>query len=196
MKMFVKNKKDEEYDLKASSERLCQIVPCIVSKSGELIDGNGRRRVDPDWWTVKNPAIDSAGKVAAARLVVNLHRRVMDFQEKRELLGECMRLNKWDPPTAAKELGMTRQWVYKHMPTDLLKRDVLHKRVDSKRRLQSDRITESRALATLMNEIDGEDPNPEVVGALQSVDGGPLLPFPDCKCSSCPHVKECRFLWG
>lgn len=196
--MFVRNRKKDEYDLKRSSERLCQIVPCIVSKSGELIDGYGRREKVPDWWTVKNLTIDTPGKVAAARLIVNLQRREMDFQEKRERLGQCMTLNEWDPATAAKELGMTRQWVYKHMPSDLLKRDVLHKRVDSKRRLQMDRVAESRALAGLLKDMENpeEEPSEELRLAFQTVDEGPLLPYPDCKCAGCSHLKECRFLWG
>mgnify|MGYP000123674063 CR=1 FL=1 len=78
-------------DLRASMEAVGQIYPVIKDLHGDIIDGNHRKRVDPNWKEVTLPVKD---RLVALRIKVhlNLMRRRISKEEKEEWIRECRRL--------------------------------------------------------------------------------------------------------
>lgn len=77
---------EEEYTLE-ESELIGQLYPVLKDKNGNVIDGNLRLKVDPDWKTEVLQHIDSKEKFLAAQAFSNWHRKVLSFDEKRTIVN-------------------------------------------------------------------------------------------------------------
>lgn len=184
-----KEKKEEDFNLKDSMEKAGCLVPCIEAADGSLVDGEHRRKEKPSWPTVRVPSIDTPAKKEIARLIINVHRRTPDFHEKRESLRKIVELTGWSPQELIDNLPFSKAWVYKYLPSDLKRKWVREKAKSPQRGLS--RAQESKALAIFLKEMDAGpikgDSFAEAVKQMKD----PSLPFPECKCRSCPRYKEC-----
>jgi len=106
---------EEEYNLKASIDKLGVLVPIIKDKLGNVIDGNHRLQITKDAPVfvvdIKNPQ-----DRAIARLAINLHRRKLSSEEKTKLLKEIAELTLWSSQQIADAIGMSQNWVLKYLP--------------------------------------------------------------------------------
>jgi len=106
---------EEEYNLKASIDKLGVLVPIIKDKLGNIIDGNHRLQITKDAPVfvvdIKNPQ-----DRAIARLAINLHRRMLGSEEKTVLLTEIAKLTMWNSKQIADAIGMSQSWVLKYLP--------------------------------------------------------------------------------
>jgi len=106
---------EEEYNLKASIDKLGVLVPIIKDKLGNIIDGNHRLQITKDAPVfvvdIKNPQ-----DRAIARLAINLHRRMLGSEEKTALLTEIAKLTMWNSKQIADAIGMSQSWVLKYLP--------------------------------------------------------------------------------
>ncbi len=151
----------KEYDLGASAAHIGQLLPVVVAADGELLDGKHRRDVDKNWG--KEPLrlanIKTPLQKAVGRLVLNLQRRSVGEDEKRDAVAQIASELSKDPSgdvkisrkTLARKLatitGMSIQWVYKYLPDEFKGgKSVPHRRTKSKP------LTPRRAQTTTMHE--------------------------------------------
>lgn len=186
------------YDLKKSRLRIGELVPCILDKDGKLVDGFHRKKIDPSWWEIKNPKIDSPVKREIAALVINFHRRDMDFQEKRDKVGRIAELSGWNAKEIADNIGMSLPWVYRHLPTKFKKSfvreytrtsTILDPR-NTHEHVKNDRVSDSKALARFLKDASPTPREDKFEGAMQQMED-PTLPYPDCLCVKCDHYEKC-----
>lgn len=107
-------------DLKTSMEVIGQIYPVIKDLNGKIIDGSHRKRVDPNWKEVSLPVRDQL-EALRIRVHLNLIRRRISEEEKKEWIMECRRLLqergcKGTQKEIAEALGMSQPWVSKYDP--------------------------------------------------------------------------------
>ncbi|RLI47383.1 hypothetical protein DRO69_00840 [Candidatus Bathyarchaeota archaeon] len=107
---------EEKYDLAQSYRTIGALVPVIKDAYGNVIDGFHRLEVDSNWPSIKLEHIRSKVDLVIARLIVNVCRRRVPAEEKRELLGQIAELTGWSPKQIAEVLGMSERWVYKYLP--------------------------------------------------------------------------------
>ena len=107
---------EEKYDLAQSYRSIGALVPVIKDAYGNVIDGFHRLEVDSNWPSIKLEHIRSKVDLVIARLIVNVCRRRVPAEEKRELLGQIAELTGWSPKQIAEVLGMSERWVYKYLP--------------------------------------------------------------------------------
>jgi len=108
----------EPYDLKLSVEKLGKLCPVLLDKSGHIIDGNHRMKLDPKWPTVTLSNIDTPVKRGLARIASNFCRRTVDAEElTREitmLIGYGLK-----PKQISELTGISERTIYRHMPEHL-----------------------------------------------------------------------------
>ena len=107
---------EEKYDLAQSYRSIGALVPVIKDAYGNVIDGFHRLEVDSNWPSIKLEHIRSKVDLVIARLIVNVCRRRVPAEEKRELLGQIAELTGWSPKQIAEVLGMSERWVLKYIP--------------------------------------------------------------------------------
>ena len=73
-------------DLQYSSRRVGRLYPVLLDKDGNVIDGQHRLAADADWPKIKLDDICSERDRLLARLIRNVCRRTVSFNEKREIL--------------------------------------------------------------------------------------------------------------
>ena len=195
---------EESYDLKKSRLRIGELVPCILDKDGKLVDGFHRKKINPSWWEVKNPNIDSPVNREIAKLVIHLHRRDMDFQEKRDKVARIAELSGWNAQEIADNIEMSLTWVYTHLPSKFKKEYVReyartrvipdlgnrHKHVKPDVEHEHDRVSDSKALASFLKATPSSTREDEFLRDMQRM-ADPTLPYPDCLCVNCLHYKKC-----
>jgi len=72
---------ENEYDLRKSTEKIGELYPVIVSKSGEIVDGFHRINAKANWRREVRDDIDTPEKVLKARLISNKFRRQVTAEE-------------------------------------------------------------------------------------------------------------------
>lgn len=119
-----------------------KLYPVLVDKRGIVIDGEHRLRADPTWFRVEVSSVESEEQRLLARLVSNVCRRSLSFEEKTEMLsnlgqvylkqGVCRsELIK----TLVKKTGLSYRWVMKYIPDQLKLRPGLGGRRSRKKEL-------------------------------------------------------------
>jgi len=189
---------EEKYDLKKSRLRIGELVPCILDKDGKLVDGFHRKKINPGWWEIKNPNIDSPVKREIAKLVINLHRRRMDFQEKRDKVGRIAELSGWNAQEIADNLGMSLRTAYRYLPSKFKKSFVreyartpkIDKLANRHEPVKTDLVSDSKALAHFLKTTPSSTREDKFEDDMQQM-ADPTLPYPDCACISCVHYKKC-----
>lgn len=78
----------EEYDLRKSEKDVKQLYPVLLDKKGRVIDGLHRLNVDSNWRTETLEYIDDEEKFLKARIISNLHRRVVPATEIRAWIND------------------------------------------------------------------------------------------------------------
>lgn len=78
----------EEYDLRKSTEKIGELYPVIVSKSGEIVDGFHRINAKANWRREVREDIDTPEKVLKARLISNKFRRQVSAVEVRGWIND------------------------------------------------------------------------------------------------------------
>lgn len=71
----------EEYDLRKSTEKIGELYPVLVSKTGEIVDGFHRINAKANWRREVREDIDTPEKVLKARLIANKFRRQVTAEE-------------------------------------------------------------------------------------------------------------------
>ena len=79
---------NEEYDLRKSAEKVGELYPILVAKTGETIDGFHRENAKASWRREVREDIDTPEKVLKARLIANLHRRTVPASETRGWIND------------------------------------------------------------------------------------------------------------
>jgi len=128
-------KKENDYDLKISRDKIGALVPILKDAHGNLIDGFHRKNVDDNWPSLTIENIKDPLQLAIARLVVNVQRRkpeedTEDKNEIRNLLSKIAELTKWTPKEIAENIGMKEWWVYKWLP-DEYKPNIVQRTMES-----------------------------------------------------------------
>ena len=112
-----KTEEKASYSLASSKEGLGELVPVLVDKFGNIIDGFHRKGENANWREEVLPWIDTPEKLEAARLAVNFDRRQMTPEEIKErvtfLIGKGMRSEE-----ISKLTGISKTTIYKYMPQD------------------------------------------------------------------------------
>ena len=112
-----KTEEKASYSLASSKEGLGELVPVLVDKFGNIIDGFHRKGENANWREEVLPWIDTPEKLEAARLAVNFDRRQMAPEEIKErvtfLIGKGMRSEE-----ISKLTGISKTTIYKYMPQD------------------------------------------------------------------------------
>ena len=108
----------EEYDLKASLEKVGPLYPILKDAWGDIIDGFHRQRVDPNWPSIKLDHITDPVQLSMARLIANVCRREVPAEEKTELLRQIASLTGWTPRRIADALPMSYSWVLLYLPDE------------------------------------------------------------------------------
>jgi hypothetical protein len=112
-------KTDEKvsYSLASSKEGLGELVPVLVDKFGNIIDGFHRKGENANWREEVLSWIDTPEKLEAARLAVNFNRRQMAPEEIKEritfLIGKDIK-----PDEISKLTGISKSTIYKYMPQE------------------------------------------------------------------------------
>jgi len=78
----------EEYDLRKSEKDVKQLYPVLLDKKGRVIDGLHRLNVDANWRTETLEHIDDEEKFLKARIISNIHRRVVPATEIRAWVND------------------------------------------------------------------------------------------------------------
>lgn len=104
-------------DLEKSEKTVGQILPVLLDKNGNIIDGFHRKRVNPNW-KEERLDIDDALQVLRVRVAVQ-YRREVPAEEKKGWVKECRRLLRERGQNGTQEeiadcLGLSRQWVDKY----------------------------------------------------------------------------------
>jgi DNA modification methylase len=105
-------------ELKKSYEKFGALYPVLVDKNGNVIDGKHRRRVDPNWPSMKIAVEDDAQKEIIA-FIANINRREICGEEIGKRLAKIKKLTGWTATKIAEEIGRTEQWVLKYLPQKL-----------------------------------------------------------------------------
>lgn len=79
---------ENEYDLRKSTEKIGELYPVIVSKSGEIVDGFHRINAKANWRREVREDIDTPEKVLKARLISNKFRRQVTAEEVRGWIND------------------------------------------------------------------------------------------------------------
>lgn len=79
---------EKEYDLKKSEKEVGQLYPVLLDKKDRVIDGVHRLDDDKTWKTEKLEHIDTEEKFIVARLIANLHRRVVPASETQKWIND------------------------------------------------------------------------------------------------------------
>jgi len=109
---------DEDYDLKASVQKVGHLYPVLTDSFGNVIDGFHRLDVDPNWPKVKVDSISDPVQLTIARLIANTRRDVPP-EEKKEGLTKLIKMTGWSPKQLAENLGWNIRTVYRYLPDDL-----------------------------------------------------------------------------
>jgi len=102
-------------ELKKSYKKFGPLYPVLVDSVGKTIDGYHRRRVDPNWPSIKVNAKDDIQREIIA-LVANVNRREISGSEISKRLGKLAKLTGWAPRKIAQEIGREYEWVLKYLP--------------------------------------------------------------------------------
>jgi len=81
----------EPYDLKDSKQSVRELYPVLRDAHGNVIDGNHRLEVDPEWRSETLEHIRTPTQLALARIVANTHRRIISREERAEQITELAR---------------------------------------------------------------------------------------------------------
>lgn len=121
-------------DLKRSSQRIGKLYPVLLDKNGNIIDGQHRLAADPHWPKMRLDNVSSEKERLLARLVSNVCRRTVSFNEKKEILQQLGRicLEEGERPgklahRIADMTGMSYTWVMKYLPEKYKRRVSLRK---------------------------------------------------------------------
>ena len=79
---------ENEYDLRKSTEKIGELYPVIVSKSGEIVDGFHRINAKANWRREVREDLDTPEKVLKARLISNKFRRQVTAEEVRGWIND------------------------------------------------------------------------------------------------------------
>ena len=107
-----------EYDICESVKSLGKLVPVLKDKFGNVIDGLHRLEMFPDWPCVTIESIDTLQKLEAARLAVNVNRRVV-LKSEIDLRVELLAKSGLKADEIASMSGLALSTVYKHFPQGL-----------------------------------------------------------------------------
>jgi hypothetical protein len=69
------------------SIKIGELYPVLKDKFGNIIDGNHRLKVDPNWKTQVIPEIDTPEKLVISKMHANWNRRQLTYQEKEEWIN-------------------------------------------------------------------------------------------------------------
>ena len=78
----------DEYDLRKSTDKIGELYPVIVSKTGEIVDGFHRINSKANWRREVREDIDTPEKVLLARLISNKFRRQVTAEEVRGWIND------------------------------------------------------------------------------------------------------------
>jgi hypothetical protein len=112
---------DEDYDLKASVEKVGHLYPVLTDSFGNVIDGFHRLEADPDWPKFKVDRVSDPVQLTIARLIANTRRDVPP-EEKKQGLTQLVKMTGWNPKQLAESLGWSERTVYLYLPDDLKER--------------------------------------------------------------------------
>jgi DNA-binding ferritin-like protein len=93
----------EATDLKASEQRVGQLLPVLVNKKGVIIDGRHRVRANKNWKRVEWDLDELRTHVA--RLTINTQRRVADSADYDELADYLVRTENLKPGQIAERIS-------------------------------------------------------------------------------------------
>lgn len=79
---------ENEYDLKKSKGLVNELYPVLKDRKGRVIDGFHRLEADPSWRSEVLKEIDTEEKFLCARLIANLHRRVVPTDETEKWINQ------------------------------------------------------------------------------------------------------------
>jgi len=79
---------EEQYDLRKSAEKVGELYPVLISKTGETIDGFHRINAKANWRREVRENIDTPEKVLKARLISNKFRRKVTAVEVRGWIND------------------------------------------------------------------------------------------------------------
>ncbi len=110
-------------ELKSSSERIGQLYPVLVDRSGNIIDGEHRIDADPNWRRVTLENIETEKQRVIARIVCNNLRRTVLSKEKTDQLGRLAEIYLSEGTERgmiayriSEETGMSYRWVARYLP--------------------------------------------------------------------------------
>jgi len=99
---------NEEYDLRKSAEKIGELYPILVAKTGETIDGFHRENAKANWRREVRENIDSPEKVLEARLIANKFRRQVTAEEVRGWINDLAEIAMME---YGKEPGEISDWI-------------------------------------------------------------------------------------
>ena len=104
--------------MKRSYEKLGALVPIIEDAYGNTLDGVHRLKVDPKWPRIRLGWVTDPAQAKLARVAINLCRRNVPAEEISEALAFLVETLGLKPQEVADAFGMTKRWVYKHLPKE------------------------------------------------------------------------------
>jgi len=123
------NKSDDRKiisDIKRSASAIGRLYPVLIDEHGNVIDGAHRLKVDPAWFRVTVPGVESEEQRLLARLISNVCRRNVSAEEKTQMLCELgqVYLELGVPHSElikmiVRKTGMSYRWVMKYASIDL-----------------------------------------------------------------------------
>jgi len=113
----VRDEGTQSYDLKASVSGVGELVPVLVDASGNCIDGNHRKEVDPNWKTITLQHINNPVLLELARLAVNFCRRRLPSEELQNKIVTLVQAG-LTPEEIADKTGISISTIYRHLPNE------------------------------------------------------------------------------
>jgi len=108
--------------LKESRKAVGELIPCIRSGRGNIVDGLHRKAAYPNWFEVVLKQLDSEEKELAFRIVANFVRRSVSEEEKKELLNKYAKLTKKKPTEIAQSLGLPYTTIMRYLEPEVKER--------------------------------------------------------------------------
>ena len=79
----------EEYNIAKSLKVVKHLYPVLKDAHGNVIDGDHRLSVDPNWPVIFLDHIKTPTQLILARMIANTHRRMITIEERREMLNKA-----------------------------------------------------------------------------------------------------------
>lgn len=175
------------FDIAASAEKIGQLTPVLRDKFGNVIDGNHRLVIDPQWRSITDDSIDTEEKLILAQFHANWHRRTSeDIKQAVNKLLALYSVQKSldDSGSSFQKLEGRQQNELLHRVADAL--SVSYKTVSNYAPSEFKQKTPVKT-KSMKQRFTNKSSKQETIIETPKIS----LTFPKCLCKGCEHVNVC-----